>query len=325
MSPARPGGMTGEIQTFDVSERENLNLMQCIAGLLWLLGSIAGQPGVPRTPTWASSRCLNSARWWMWPPLPPRVRATPTTSCPGLWSSTGPTAETSVTTRRWTAVQSCLMPTTTASMRLEPLLTSWSLQSTSTPTGGLTRSPWGWKVNAEKRTQKTSYLQPGDQRSLLDYNVFHEVIIVRDKRDLVLSMLFSCSDLYIGSLPYLQSGLVIYENFTGCMENLYLNHSNNVFAANADQTGWEALTKQNCIDTTPPAAWAASTRGHRWSCLSLLRLRTPRWGWSGTRGPIASTSPSSSGPTRRPGWWCFTGSAPRHSQIFLADSTMNPE
>ena len=61
--------------------------------------------------------------------------------------------------------------------------------------------------------------------------MFHEVIIVRDKRDLVLSMLFSCSDLYIVSLPYLQSGLVIYENFTGCMENLYLNHSNNVFAA----------------------------------------------------------------------------------------------
>ena len=42
--------------------------------------------------------------------------------------------------------------------------------------------------------------------------MFHEVIIVRDKRDLVLSMLFSYSDLYIGSLPYLQSGLVIYEN-----------------------------------------------------------------------------------------------------------------
>ena len=41
MSPAHPGGMTGEIQTFDVSERENLNLLQCIAGLLWLLGSIA--------------------------------------------------------------------------------------------------------------------------------------------------------------------------------------------------------------------------------------------------------------------------------------------
>ena len=88
---------------------------------------------------------------------------------------------------------------------------------------------------------------------LLDYNGFHEVIIVRGKRDLVLSMLFSCSDLYIGGLPYVQSGLVIYKNFTGCMENLYLNHSN-VFAANVDRTGWETLTKLNCIDTTPSAA-----------------------------------------------------------------------
>ena len=75
----------------------------------------------------------------------------------------------------------------------------------------------------------------------------------RGKRDLVLSMLFSCSDLYIGGLPYVQSGLVIYENFTGCMKNLYLNHSN-IFAANADRTGWETLTKLNCMDTTQSAA-----------------------------------------------------------------------
>ena len=88
---------------------------------------------------------------------------------------------------------------------------------------------------------------------LLDYNGFHEVIIVRGKRDFVLSMLFSCSDLYIGGLPYVQSGLVIYKNFTGCMKNLYLNHSN-IFAANADRTGWETLTKLNCMDTTQSAA-----------------------------------------------------------------------
>lgn len=37
-------------------------------------------------------------------------------------------------------------------------------------------------------------------------------------------------------MPYVQRGLVIYENFTGCMENLYLNHSN-VFAVNADRAG----------------------------------------------------------------------------------------
>ena len=87
--------------------------------------------------------------------------------------------------------------------------------------------------------------------SLLDNNVFHEVMIARDKRDLVLSVdrvkirdrirgEFQKLDLdgylYIGGVPYVQRGLVIYENFTGCMENLYLNHSN-VFAANADRLG----------------------------------------------------------------------------------------
>ena len=90
---------------------------------------------------------------------------------------------------------------------------------------------------------------------LLDHNVFHEVMIARDKRDLVLSMLSLCSDLYVGGLPYVQSGMFIYENFTGCMEmeNLYLNHSN-VFEANADRTGWETLTKLNSIETTPQEA-----------------------------------------------------------------------
>ena len=76
-------------------------------------------------------------------------------------------------------------------------------------------------------------------------------MIARDKRDLVLSVdrvkikdrirgEFQKLDLdgylYIGGVPYVQRGLVIYENFTGCMENLYLNHSN-VFAANADKLG----------------------------------------------------------------------------------------
>ena len=76
-------------------------------------------------------------------------------------------------------------------------------------------------------------------------------MIARDKRALVLSVdrvkirdrirgEFQKLDLdgylYIGGVPYVQRGLVIYENFTGCMENLYLNHSN-VFAANADRLG----------------------------------------------------------------------------------------
>ena len=33
-------------------------------------------------------------------------------------------------------------------------------------------------------------------------------------------------DLYIGGVPHVDKGLVVFENFTGCIENMYLNHSN---------------------------------------------------------------------------------------------------
>ena len=81
--------------------------------------------------------------------------------------------------------------------------------------------------------------------SLLDNNVFHEVMISRERRDLVLSVdrvqirdriqgEFNKLDLdgylYIGGVPYVQRGLVVYENFTGCIENLYLNHTNVIAA-----------------------------------------------------------------------------------------------
>jgi len=87
--------------------------------------------------------------------------------------------------------------------------------------------------------------------SLLDDNVFHEVMISRDRRDIVLSVdrvrirdrikgEFNKLDLdgylYIGGVPYVQRGLVIYQNFTGCIENLYLNHTN-VIAAFRDKLG----------------------------------------------------------------------------------------
>ena len=32
--------------------------------------------------------------------------------------------------------------------------------------------------------------------------------------------------MYIGGVPHVEEGLVIYENFTGCIKNMYLNHSN---------------------------------------------------------------------------------------------------
>jgi hypothetical protein len=43
---------------------------------------------------------------------------------------------------------------------------------------------------------------------------------------------------YIGGVPNVEDGLVIYENFTGCIENMYLNHSN-VIAAFKDQFGYD--------------------------------------------------------------------------------------
>lgn len=32
--------------------------------------------------------------------------------------------------------------------------------------------------------------------------------------------------LYIGGVPNFQEGLVVYQNFTGCIENMYLNNTN---------------------------------------------------------------------------------------------------
>jgi len=87
--------------------------------------------------------------------------------------------------------------------------------------------------------------------SLLDDNVFHEVYISRNRRDVILSVdrvqikdringeynkLDLDGDLYIGGVPYVQRGLVVYDNFTGCIENLYLNHTN-VIAAFTDKLG----------------------------------------------------------------------------------------
>ncbi|XP_040565302.1 neurexin-4 [Lepeophtheirus salmonis] len=77
--------------------------------------------------------------------------------------------------------------------------------------------------------------------SLLDNNVFHEVMVSRDRRDVILSVdrvkirdrlngdymkLNLDRQIYIGGVPHVEEGLVVFENFTGCIENMYLNHSN---------------------------------------------------------------------------------------------------
>lgn len=96
------------------------------------------------------------------------------------------------------------------------------------------------KIGKDKETSLTL-------GSLLDDNVFHEVFIERDRRSLNLSVdrvmirdriegEFHKLDLdrvlYIGGVPNIEKGLVIYDNFKGCIENLYLNHTNVIAAFN---------------------------------------------------------------------------------------------
>jgi len=77
--------------------------------------------------------------------------------------------------------------------------------------------------------------------SLLDDNLFHDVVISRERRDVIFSVdrvqirdqihgdfhkLNLDRNWYIGGVPNIEEGLVIHENFTGCIENMFLNHSN---------------------------------------------------------------------------------------------------
>ncbi|XP_060801715.1 neurexin-4 [Amyelois transitella] len=77
--------------------------------------------------------------------------------------------------------------------------------------------------------------------SLLDDNIWHDVVVSRNRRDILFSVdrvlvqdrikgEFSRLNLnravYIGGVPNFQEGLVVNQNFTGCVENLYLNATN---------------------------------------------------------------------------------------------------
>ncbi|XP_028165435.1 neurexin-4 [Ostrinia furnacalis] len=77
--------------------------------------------------------------------------------------------------------------------------------------------------------------------SLLDDNIWHDVVISRNRREVLFSVdrvvvqdrikgEFSRLNLnrafYIGGVPNFQDGLVVTQNFTGCIENLYLNATN---------------------------------------------------------------------------------------------------
>ena len=70
---------------------------------------------------------------------------------------------------------------------------------------------------------------------------FTLTIAYRERRDIILSVdrvrqrdrvkgdfhkLNLDRDFYIGGVPHMEEGLIVNENFTGCIENMYLNHSN---------------------------------------------------------------------------------------------------
>lgn len=77
--------------------------------------------------------------------------------------------------------------------------------------------------------------------SLLDDNVWHDVVISRNRRDILFSVDRVVVDgkikgdfdkldlnrvLYFGGVPTKEEGLDVNQNFTGCMENIYLNTTN---------------------------------------------------------------------------------------------------
>ena len=88
--------------------------------------------------------------------------------------------------------------------------------------------------------------------SLLDDNNFHDVVISREKRDIVMSVdrvrirdkifgdflkLNLDRVFFVGGVPRIEEGLVVYDNFSGCLENVFINFSkSNSAAASATTT-----------------------------------------------------------------------------------------
>uniref|UniRef100_A0A646QGQ6 Neurexin4 n=1 Tax=Hemiscolopendra marginata TaxID=943146 RepID=A0A646QGQ6_9MYRI len=97
--------------------------------------------------------------------------------------------------------------------------------------------------------------------SLLDDNLWHDVVINRNRQDLVLTVdrvivrhkirgdftqLDLNTELFLGGVKnFNQEGLVIAENFTGCIENLFINHSN--FIAEARYNPGDVYWNTNAV------------------------------------------------------------------------------
>lgn len=107
--------------------------------------------------------------------------------------------------------------------------------------------------------------------SLLDDNIWHDVVISRNRRDIMFSVdrvmiegkikgefvrLNLNKEFYIGGVPNKQEGLIVNQNFTGCMENLFMNHTNLIYElreAHASGDTWlmQRYQKLNTIYTCP--------------------------------------------------------------------------
>ncbi|KAJ8950685.1 hypothetical protein NQ318_012765 [Aromia moschata] len=92
--------------------------------------------------------------------------------------------------------------------------------------------------------------------SLLDDNLWHDVVVSRNRRDILFSVdrvvvqdrikgefqrLNLNRALYIGGVPNAQEGLVVIQNYTGCIENLYLNTTNLIHDVKQAYNWGEAL------------------------------------------------------------------------------------
>ena len=103
--------------------------------------------------------------------------------------------------------------------------------------------------------------------SLLDDNLWHDVRIFRNKREVVFTVdrvmirekvkgdyaqLDLNRNLYIGGVPNFQEGLVVRQNFTGCIENMFFNYTNVVRAVkDRDHEDFEKFRRHHVLNSCP--------------------------------------------------------------------------
>ncbi|KRT79151.1 EGF domain-containing protein [Oryctes borbonicus] len=120
-------------------------------------------------------------------------------------------------------------------------------------------------LNIDLGSQTVTSLSVG---SLLDNNIWHDVVVSRNRRIIYFSVDrvvvegkiqgdFNKLDLnralYIGGVPYIQEGIKVLQNFTGCIENLYLN-STNLFRDIKEAQDYGPALHYQLVNTYPACA-----------------------------------------------------------------------